>query len=202
MTSDPPVSTQEIRRTTTPEFEARITPWIAVTTGVEETDPETIIRLCEEIDIPIFKNYCRLALTAHHPDILRTCGWCELALTGFVVWKDGRRLFNPIPERPRPNEGYRCAPHNKSICGDCDILIERIVDWNVWEWNPRTREWQEWKTEIYDPFKHGYFSKADYKKEKKERRAEQAGKEARRKPRQYDAANSRARKTLNKLNGV
>ena len=205
MTSDPPVAQeqdQEIRRTTTPEFETRIAPWIAVTTGVEDTDPETLIRLCEEVDIPIFKNYCHLALDKHHPDILRTCGYCSLALTGFVVWKDGRRLFNPLPEKPRPNESFACPVHKKRICPDCDIYIETITSYNVWEWNPKDKEWREWQTDVYDPFKHGFLSKAEYKREKRERRLAQAEKEAKRPRKQYDAANSRARKTLNKLNGA
>jgi len=73
-----------------------------------------------------------------------------------------------------------------------------VVRYQIWEWNPRAKKFEDIYVDMYDPLKHGFFNRTKWDKEcaDKTKRLRQV---RRTKSHPYgDPANRKARKDLNK----
>jgi len=184
--SDPPVTTPKA---------TYITPVFAsVTAGPYHTE-DTLIRIIQEQDIPVYYYACPNTLGG---DCTKAqCKYCLLTLRGYISFAGGKRNFVELPESPDPVYSWHCAKHNKELCDNCDIFIEGKTRFRAWEWNIRSRTFVNIFVNVTDPLRHGFFNRSIEKKETRDRRERVIKRNSTRKP--YDSANSRARKTLVKF---
>jgi hypothetical protein len=168
---------------------------IAITTSKNHSE-DLLIRLVEDTDIPVYYYACPNTLQGDCSN--RNCKWCTLSLKGYLNFTGGKRIFTQLPEAPFARIGWKCTEHSEEICEECGVFEEGPIRFRVWEWDLKSRSFVNRWVDIAEPLKHGFYNRSLEKKEARERRERAIKREAKRKP--YDSANSRARKTLVKIN--
>jgi hypothetical protein len=167
---------------------------ISITAG-EKYDEKSIIRLVEETDIPVYHYVCPNTLGGEC--VSPSCKHCILALRGYVTFTGGKRDFTALPAAPEPFYGYLCSEHNEELCDTCDVYLEGKTRFRVYEWNPKSRIFFCYFVREVIPLQHGQLARGLEKQQLRERRERAVKRNSTRKP--YDPENSRARKTLARL---
>ena len=179
---------------TTPK-DAYTTPAFASITTGPHHDEDTIVRLIQEQDIPVYYYACSNTLQGEC--VKASCKYFILALRGYLSIIGGKRRFVELPATPDAFYGYKCSEHLEELCDKCDVFLEGTTRFRVWEWDIRSRTFIQNFVKEVAPLRHGHFNRSLEKKQTRERRERAVQRNSTRKP--YDSANSRARKTLNKV---